>query len=40
MSDTGQLRNFLPAWVPDEQLRTKILVDNPVRLGASLAKHL
>jgi len=32
MPDTGRLRNLLPAWIPDEQLRSKILVDNPVRL--------
>ncbi|NYV59789.1 GntR family transcriptional regulator, partial [Yersinia pestis] len=26
------LRNLLAAWVPDEQVRNRILVDNPARL--------
>jgi len=30
--DTGELLNRLAAWCPDEQGRTKILVDNPARL--------
>ncbi|AJJ58308.1 GntR family transcriptional regulator [Yersinia pseudotuberculosis] len=32
MPDTGGLRNLLAAWVPDEQVRNRILVDNPARL--------
>jgi predicted TIM-barrel fold metal-dependent hydrolase len=30
--DDGALLNQLPAWAPDEAIRTKILVENPARL--------
>ena len=30
--DTGELLNRLETWCPDEQARTRILVDNPARL--------
>ena len=30
--DDGRLLNQLPVWVPDDAVRHKILVDNPVRL--------
>lgn len=32
MPDTGRLRNLLLDWAPDEQMRQRILVDNPARL--------
>lgn len=32
MPDTGRLRNLLAIWAPDEQVRNRILVDNPARL--------
>ncbi|WP_036997616.1 amidohydrolase family protein [Pseudomonas chlororaphis] len=32
MPDTGRLRNLLAIWAPDEQVRKRILVDNPARL--------
>jgi len=32
MPDTGRLRNLLATWAPDEQMRKRILVDNPARL--------
>lgn len=32
MPDTGRLRNLLATWAPDEQVRNRILVDNPARL--------
>ncbi len=30
--DDGQVLNLLPVWVPDAEVRKKILVDNPARL--------
>ena len=30
--DTGHVLNLLAAWIPDERVRRKILVDNPARL--------
>jgi predicted TIM-barrel fold metal-dependent hydrolase len=32
MPDDGQLLDMLGAWAPSEELRRKILVDNPARL--------
>ena len=32
MPDTGKLRNLLPAWAPDPEVRKRILVANPARL--------
>lgn len=32
--DDGRLLNQLPVWVPDRNIRKKILVDNPVHLYA------
>jgi len=32
MPDTGQLRNLLAVWAPDEEIRRRILVDNPAYL--------
>ena len=32
MPNDGDLVDLLPAWIPDEQLRRKVLVDNPAQL--------
>ncbi len=32
MPNTGALRNLLPQWAPDPEVRRRILVDNPARL--------
>jgi len=32
MPDTGTLRNLLPKWAPDAEMRRRILVDNPQKL--------
>lgn len=32
MPNTGALRNLLPLWAPDADVRRRILVDNPARL--------
>ena len=32
MPDDGTLADMIPEWIPDEGLRTRVLVDNPARL--------
>ena len=32
MPNDGELADLLAAWVPDEGLRKRVLVDNPARL--------
>ena len=32
MPNTGRLRNLLATWIPDEDLRHRVLVDNPAEL--------